>query len=495
MAGWLTSTALPGRLHPDSTEVATGRISAGVAVEELDRLGGWVRVRDPDGAVWWVDGRRLNPGGNTVDRGVSLRAPPPKQATSVHGQDSGRSEKPLVLVATALLGAGLLCAGLASLLVTRSRDEATTVVAGTAPSSEGDSPIPSATSRATITPTSSTTTTPAPTTTAPASTTTDMQLTRTDTRLGESADPGTGAMSPRVSGIAAGPTGLWAMRSDTGVLYRVDPASDEVSLSVPVSDQGTSGTRYALDVGFGSVWVTRNDRIEVARVDERSGEVTVQIDVGYYDTMVRGDHGGSDIAVAPDGVWIVIGGFLGVDVARIDPTTDEVTARYRLSDEAASSDPGIVAAHGALWVRYSWDAEGWIVRLEPTTGELTTIAEVSCLSDLVAHEAVMLAVDACPGGGLQLFVIDPATGDIIEQHELASVGPIASDGERLAMATRIQDVPAVVWWPTTLGETPEFRALADVDWVTGLVVDDETVWLATSGSPALIRLDGLWGGT
>ncbi len=486
MADWRTSTELPGRLSPDSTEVATGRIGAGAVVTELDRLGVWVRVRAADGDVWWVDGRRLEP----VDRFAAEADPqgalslPPQDAALFSGQVPHRRGPPLVLVATALVGVGLLFAGLASLAMNRPSGDTRTAVEGTTTSTEDVSPVPSPTS-APLAMTS--TTTPAPTTT-------EVHVTRTDIRLGEGVDPELEFLRPRVTALAVSPRAVWAVRSDTGVLYRVDPTVNDVSLSVALSDRGTSGTSYALDVGFGSVWVTRNDRIEVFRVDEQSGEVMARIEAGFYDTMVRGDHGGTDIAVTPEGVWVLLEGFLGVELVRIDEATDEVVARYRVND-GASSGGGVVAAHGALWVWNSWSSDGWVARLEPTTGEVTAVAEVSCLAGLAAYRSGILAVDSCPGdGGLHLVEIDSVTGQIIEQHDVALAGRIASAEDRLAMATTIQGTPAVVWWPGRIGDTPVYRALADLGRIADLVVADETVWLGTFESPLLVRLDGMWGG-
>ena len=58
-ARWTASEALPGRERPDADEDPSGRVEAGSALIELERVGGWVRVETPQGRRLWIDGRRL----------------------------------------------------------------------------------------------------------------------------------------------------------------------------------------------------------------------------------------------------------------------------------------------------------------------------------------------------------------------------------------------------------------------------------------------------
>lgn len=501
-------------MSPDPTVAPVGRIEGGATLEEIGRVGDWVEVRT-DGDVWWVDGRRLRA---LVDDAVDEFPAAPSVAADVVVSDAvvpaaarphDRSGLPRPLLAIAALGIGLVLVGATSLVLTDSTDdgdpwrssvtdpsaEPTPTVADVVPTrepapetTEPPRSTPDATSA--LTTTSETDSTDVPdTTNAPATTRDPSDFTSVAIQLGETFEPTVGLRPPRLEGLAIGPSGVWTVRPGTGVLYRVDPATDAISLTVPVDGGGGLRSGPVLVTGHGSVWVTALVLGHVARVDESSGEVTGRIEVGT---------GIDDIEVTSDAIWLLATGSDGVEIARIDPATDRETARFRVTDGAASGGT-IVAADGALWVGYWWGPDGWVLRVDPATGAVTATVEVSCLRSVVAHRGAILAVDSCPGGGgLHLVEIDPATGAVADQHRVTAVGPIASDGEVLAMATPALSTETLAWWAGAVAEAPETSSLAalldpdDDVAVTDVAVDGDSIWLATEGSARLLHLDGLW---
>jgi virginiamycin B lyase len=151
-------------------------------------------------------------------------------------------------------------------------------------------------------------------------------------------DPTTNKVVDRVPvevGVVAARVGegaLWTTNVVTGAVDRRDPATGRLVTSVPTG----KGARF-FAVGEGAVWVQNNIEGTVTRVDPASNRAvaTIRVDVGPVD--------GGDLAVGGGFVWARVTDSL---VAKIDPATDTVVARYSPPQGSGS----VAADAGAVWV-------------------------------------------------------------------------------------------------------------------------------------------------
>jgi virginiamycin B lyase len=124
-------------------------------------------------------------------------------------------------------------------------------------------------------------------------------------------------------------------------VVRIDPADGTVVREITVG----AGPRF-LAIGEGSVWAMNERDGTVSRIDPATDAVTATILVTPVPVQ------GGDIAVGGGFVWARISDQL---VAQIDPTTDEVVARYGPpagSGSVAADDAAVwISAHdvNAVW--------------------------------------------------------------------------------------------------------------------------------------------------
>jgi len=135
-----------------------------------------------------------------------------------------------------------------------------------------------------------------------------------------------------VIGARAGLGGLWLTDPSAGQVIRLDPMTGKTLAKVPTG----SGARF-FAVGAGGVWVQNNADGTVTRVDPETNQAvaTIQVDQGAID--------GGDLAIGGGFVWARVSGAL---VAKIDPRTNSVVARYGPGYGSGS----VAADRDALWV-------------------------------------------------------------------------------------------------------------------------------------------------
>ena len=130
----------------------------------------------------------------------------------------------------------------------------------------------------------------------------------------------------------AGLGGLWLTDPTRGVLLRLDPRTQKTVATVNVG----AGARF-FAVGEGAVWVQNNLDGTVSRVDPATNAVTATIRVD------NGPVEGGDLAVGGGFVWARVTDAL---VAKIDPATDTVVARYG----PAGGSGSVAADDSAVWI-------------------------------------------------------------------------------------------------------------------------------------------------
>jgi TolB protein len=232
--------------------------------------------------------------------------------------------------------------------------------------------------------------------------------------------------------IAVGAGALWvaASRDGTGVILRIDPATHDVVATIPVGS-------YLSDVGFGfdAVWVTRHsdgDPVagEVVRIDPATNEVVARIQVS--DGWTR------DVVMGEGSVWVYGHSRHTGDVWeasslwRIDPLTNRLAAAVLdqtgfLGDGSYLPD-NVAVGGGWLWAA-SDRAKG--LRIEPTTGTFTTfeLAEGGFAWPFLAHE------------GHVFFGLEPVR--ILEMETLEVVGSI--DLESQVADVALDPVSGTLW--------------------------------------------------
>ncbi len=139
-------------------------------------------------------------------------------------------------------------------------------------------------------------------------------------------------ISQGVAAARAGLGGLWLTDPDRGVLLRIDPRTGQVLATIRTG----AGARF-FAVGEGAVWVQNNDAGTVSRVDPATNREVASIKVSALPID------GGDLAVGGGSVWARISDVL---VARIDPTTNKVVARYG----PGSGSGGVAADETAVWI-------------------------------------------------------------------------------------------------------------------------------------------------
>jgi YVTN family beta-propeller protein len=140
--------------------------------------------------------------------------------------------------------------------------------------------------------------------------------------------------------LAAGAGAVWVLSDRTGLLSRIDPATNQVTARIIVAPDS-----YAAAFGFDSIWVTNTGAPDAAgsgtlqRIDPRTNRVTATIAVGPAPRF---------LATGEGAVWTLNQG--DGSVSRIDPASNSVTATIAVPG-AAGDGGDIAAGAGRVWVR------------------------------------------------------------------------------------------------------------------------------------------------
>jgi hypothetical protein len=227
-------------------------------------------------------------------------------------------------------------------------------------------------------------------------------------------------MSGKITRVAAGPSGLWALRPRSRPgrhfiqLLHLDPHSGSV-LDSPATVQGYDGL---LAVGREGVWVAVIHGLdgsgggELLRVDPKSRHVTARLAIG---------GGVRDLAVGEGGVWFVNSkaGTLG----RVDPRSGHLVATIRIGHYPDEVDVGA----GAVWVTSETGGTN-VVRVDPVTEATRPVGHLYIKA--VQPHAIWAVGPWAPNGGLRR--IDPKTmkpeGPAIG-FDIQPAAVIAADGQ------------------------------------------------------------------
>jgi DNA-binding beta-propeller fold protein YncE len=147
-----------------------------------------------------------------------------------------------------------------------------------------------------------------------------------------------------------------------------------------------------LAMGFGSVWVVDYRPPSLVRIDPATNRVIASIPLT--------GHACLGIAVMRDALWVADCEHHGV--VQIDPVTNRVARTipidFRVDDEGA-----LIAADGSLWlfVTDSLAASSTLERVDPATGRIQARIPVGAGAYVVAGDSVTLWVSATHGAELE----------------------------------------------------------------------------------------------
>jgi virginiamycin B lyase len=193
-------------------------------------------------------------------------------------------------------------------------------------------------------------------------------------------DPGPAASE---GGIAATPEGIWLVTDATGILGRIDPATNKLEgkVAIPANSAGVTA-------GEGFIWVTTPEKNLLSRVDPKKSEVTATAETGPRPrfcttgagsawTLNQGDGTISRIDAKTAKVVTTIeagipgtGGELAfglghvyatifqIPITEIDPATNTVTRQW-----TGAGGDSVHAGHGSLWLSNLRDGTVW--RIDP----------------------------------------------------------------------------------------------------------------------------------
>lgn len=150
--------------------------------------------------------------------------------------------------------------------------------------------------------------------------------------------------------VVAGAGSIWLPSDDAGMIARIDPATNQVTVSVRV-DPGT----YYLAFGFGSLWAVSSKSRSVQRIDPETNSVVKRTKLGKQPGFLAAGEGAVWVQEQGDGT-----------VARIDPRTGEVSGRVKVGETLLYGD--IDAGGGKVWLRTT--AGQTFVVIDPTSLEI-----------------------------------------------------------------------------------------------------------------------------
>jgi hypothetical protein len=145
------------------------------------------------------------------------------------------------------------------------------------------------------------------------------------------------------------------------------PTSAATPPTAVVATIAVGGAASQVTVAAGAVWVGGWDTGMLVRVDPATNRIAARIRVG------RPQESPIAIAATAGAVWVV--DFGGAQVLRVDPATNRVVARIPVRGGAG----GIATGAGAVWVTSGEGGDqhhGWVQRIDPSRNRVVATSAV-----------------------------------------------------------------------------------------------------------------------
>jgi hypothetical protein len=258
--------------------------------------------------------------------------------------------------------------------------------------------------------------------------------------------------------LVADDSGVWVKR-DNGSVDRIDPGTDEVSVTVDVGGDLCQG----IGAGSGAVWACSGT--DVVRIDPEAGTVTATYPVGK--AFAQGH-----LVTGSGRLWVLTGD--GSTLAGIDPATGATVTSVPLG--ARGTD--VAVGEAGLWVVSGPD--GQLLRIDPAGTVALRVTGIAQPIALAVTDQVWL------GNATATLRIDPGTGTT-QATSAIGLGPdgglaVGRDGVWVRSADRflVELDPG--------DATPVRGVSADVTSSGDITVAFGSVWTTAFDDAALFRV-------
>ena len=257
-------------------------------------------------------------------------------------------------------------------------------------------------------------------------------------------DAKSGAISDRIplagepGGLVSGAGAIWAESTIDGTISRVDPATEQVTQTVPLE----IGNAAALGFGQGRLWVADTTGHSLVEVFPRTGKrvLTLPLDLrptsiavgkravwvadhdsgllarvnptlGVTEAIIHVGQGPAALALGENALWVA--NSLDSTVSRIDPATNRVVATIPVG----SGPVALAVSDGAVWVANQ--SSGDLSRIDPLRNRVTRTIRVGGQPSAVAIAARQVWV----GGGPSPRIHRGGTLTIVSTSHFRSIDP------------------------------------------------------------------------
>ncbi|MBX3284640.1 MAG: hypothetical protein R2746_10635 [Acidimicrobiales bacterium] len=285
---------------------------------------------------------------------------------------------------------------------------------------------------------------------------------------------GLGACSSDSGGDDASTT-TTAVRSST-TAPSTTAATSATTAPAPLEDQTPPSAINGITVQGTTLWVASIDSDEVVQVDRATGQILAR-----FDTQGAGPD---DVAVAPDGS-IYTTGFVNGDLGRIRDGRYEV-----VTEMAAGINPLEFAPDGTLYVG-TYGPGGTLYEVPLDGGEpeerAKDLPDINAFA--VADDGTVLAPAGGIGGPGAAVRIDPSTGEVTTiAADLPPVAAAAADAQGVfyVLANVTGEVLEV---DVEAGTTSRFRLVPEGAPFDNLAfADDGTLYLSSFGASTITEV-------
>ena len=292
-------------------------------------------------------------------------------------------------------------------------------------------------------------------------------------------------------GIAVGAGSAWVglspERGDGGSVLRIDLATNEVVATIPVHE-GPPRKRIAATAD--AVWMASTGLLQ--RIDPATNSVVAEVDLS--------DRFVSAITVAGSDVWAITIGDSGGILVRVDQRTNGIVAEIPLGPQLTGYEDQVLAGGGSIWViGVTWtqkqDAETGsdLIRVDRLTNTISQRIAVGGFRMAVGPESVWVTfpLDGAFDSSAEHWrwtTVDYVTNETSPPFEFDGGLRLVTEKDLWAVGYDQQDYPRVSRFDA---QTLELASRSEP--VSSLFSDSvidpasKTVWISTH--EAIVRLD------
>ncbi len=271
--------------------------------------------------------------------------------------------------------------------------------------------------------------------------------------------------------VAVGEGAVWVSNTGDGTISRVDPATNEEVLTVPVD--GTPGDLAVADDG--DVWIANRDLGVVQRIDS-----VANAEVPDVTKTVAPAGTPLDLAI-DDYLWVSV---VGEELVQIDLASGDELQRI------GDLDPVNVAARGAGV--FVLEADGTVRGIDPETGRPNDVELSFDVSDRGDIHYYRGRVWVAEGNGSRLFAADVASGSgaIDEYSFRGTYMEMVHAGDVILVLSDVGDGAGLV--SSIDPDTGEVTEVAEIEGgPRDLVRGAGDFWVSTTETDSVVRIPSL----